>query len=140
MALAPGQSPATELHSSGVVRGRAGGPTCGPSIWLPRGLLGVSSDLEVLNTHAFGMDLLIPLQTEQEIHAWQRGRFMICTSFFGVESVFLFPTLTSSFGLNVSSSSLWVLFLWLAGWLSGSWIKSVLVGQVCREGVRVPAS
>lgn len=30
----------------------------------------VSSEPEAFKTHAFGMDLLIPLQMEQEIHAW----------------------------------------------------------------------
>ena len=38
---------------------------------------------------------------------------MICTSFFSVESIFVFSYVHFTFGFNVSAASLWVLFLWL---------------------------
>lgn len=41
---------------------------------------------------------------------------MICISFFGVESIFLFSYAHFTFGFNVfneAAASLWVLFLWL---------------------------
>lgn len=65
MTLAPGQIPDMELHPQEWL-GAAGGPTPGPSVWLLYGLPGVSSDPEVLHLHAFGMDLLIPVQIEQK--------------------------------------------------------------------------
>lgn len=51
-----------------------------PFYELSCGLLRVSSHPEALNTHTFGTDLLIPLQTEQEIHVRpSRGESMVST-------------------------------------------------------------
>lgn len=125
-----------KLHSSGM---RACSPTHGPSMWLPYGLLGVSSDSR-LSTHTYlaWTSWIFGKQNRKSV-CGERNRFM-------VSNRLLWCWIRFSF-----SYSHWPHILLLmsvlpyceshsSGWLNGcpgTWIKSILtltvsVVRVCR--------